>query len=222
LRVLLVVAAADTAFSAPLVVRLRSEGHAVAVVHTGTAALTGSTAADMVLLDLELTDRDALGVCREIRDRTEAGIICCTHYTGESDRVLALQAGADDCLVRPFGADELTARMGAITRRAHLPPSAPETGLIRGLLQLNPRTRQVLLAGQSVALTRKEFDLLLLLAVDPERTLPRRTALEAVWADEPTRAGRTLDTHVSSIRRKLGAKTWIVTVRGVGLRLGHG
>jgi len=221
-RVLLVAEGSDTAHSTALVDRLRASGHTTSLVHTRQAALAGAAGADLVLLDLELTDRDALELCRDLSRADEVAVICYTRQPGELDRVLALQAGSDDCLVRPFGMNELTARIEAVTRRVH-PRHAPgSAAVLRGALRLDRRSRQVLLSGRPIAVTRAEFDLLLLLAAEPDGTVPRGTALERIRSGGSARPGRTLDTHVSSLRRKLGAKSWIVTVHGVGLRLGHG
>ena len=123
-------------------------------------------------------------------------------------------------MVKPYGFRELMARMEAVMRRVR--PRAPVTQVItRGPLRIDAGTREVRLHGQRVDVTRKEFDLLYLLASKPDTVVSRKQVMTQVWDDSWSRPGRTIDTHVSSLRGKLGASSWILTVRGVGFRLGH-
>lgn len=217
MRVLL--ADPDDLTAEPLVCRLVRSGHRVRRVRTGRAALRAWEQADLVLLDLELPDMDGLEVCTGIRSRSTTPVIAFTGGDTELDRVLSLRAGADDCLVKPYGFRELIARMNAVMRRTGAAGGA--AGLSRGALRVDPATREVRLGERAVEVTRKEFDILLLLASVPETVVSRRDLIAKVWADEGPISSRAVDTHVSTLRTKLG-DGWIVTVRGVGYRLGDG
>ncbi|MBT2507460.1 response regulator transcription factor [Streptomyces sp. ISL-98] len=198
---------------------LRRHGHEVDIVATGSEALHTYEDADLILLDLELPDLDGLEVCRTIRTACDVPIIAVTARGTELDRVLGLQAGADDYLTKPYGFRELMARMDAVMRRAR--PQAPASSTIaHGPLLIDTGSREVTLDGRRITMTRKEFDLLCLLASHPDTVIPRKRLMQQVWGDSWSR--RTVDTHVSTLRNKLGASTWVITVRGVGFRLGHG
>ncbi|MEV7616911.1 response regulator transcription factor [Streptomyces sp. NPDC089799] len=197
---------------------LRRHGHEVDIVGTGGEALRAFPDADLVLLDLELPDLDGLEVCRRIRTAGETPLIAVTARGTELDRVLGLQAGADDYLAKPYGFRELMARMEAVMRRAR--PVAPLSSTITsGPLRIDAGTREVSLDGRPVETTRKEFDMLYLLASHPGTVIPRKTLMQQVWGDSWSR--RTVDTHVSTLRNKIGAE-WIITIRGVGFRFGQG
>ncbi|MEU6406783.1 response regulator transcription factor [Streptomyces sp. NPDC046985] len=200
---------------------LRRHGHTCTRAAHGGAALHAYGGADLVLLDLELPDLDGLEVCRAIRSVSRVPLIIVTSRESETDCVLGLQAGADDYVTRPFGIRELTARIEAVMRRAQwqsAAAAAPVREIRHGRLRIDAGAREVTVDGAPVALTRKEFDLLRLLAQHPGAVVPRRELLQRVWGDSWSR--RTVDTHVSSVRGKLGDPGWIVTVRGVGFRLG--
>lgn len=197
---------------------LLRHGHLVDHVGTGGEALRMYEDADLVLLDLELPDVDGLEVCRGIRTAGGIPVIAVTARGSELDRVLGLQAGADDYLVKPYGFRELVARMDAVMRRA-APQQPLAMTVTHGPLSIDAGTREVRLHGRCVEMTRKEFDLLFLLASNPETVIPRKQVMRRVWGDTWSR--RTVDTHVSSLRGKLGASDWIITVRGVGFRFGH-
>lgn len=176
---------------------------------------------DVVLLDLELPDVDGLEVCRSIRAVCDTPVLAVTSRDSELDRVLGFQAGADDYVIKPYGAPELLARMSAVMRRAR--PGRPAGSHTQmGPLTIEQDTRSVLLHGRPVPVTLKEFELLLLLASRPGTVVPRRQILQQVWQDTDVQRSRTIDTHVSSLRRKLGSGSWIITVRGVGFKLGSG
>ncbi|WP_239162416.1 response regulator transcription factor [Paractinoplanes rishiriensis] len=198
---------------------LRRHGHEVAVVGTAAAALGSFEEADIVLLDLELPDLDGLEVCRGIRAACDKPVIAVTSRGAELDRVLGLQAGADDYLVKPYGFRELLARMEAVLRRTQTTAPAVRT-VSHGPLEIDPSVRRVLLDGRRIDLTRKEFDLLYLLATNPDTVIPRKRLMLEIWGDSWSR--RTVDTHVGTLRSKLGASSWVITVRGVGFQLGHG
>ena len=212
----------DDGIAVPLVAGLRREGFEVERVATGGEALAASEP-DLVLLDLRLPDIDGFAVARELRSRSRVPIIVVTARGEEVDRVVGLELGADDYMVKPFGLRELIARIHAVMRRvsepAPGPPSEPDPVLAVGQLTIDRRRHEVALAGEPVALTPKEFALLDLLASDPGAALDRRRILEEVWGSRWYGPSKTIDVHVSSLRRKLGDPGWIETVRGVGFRL---
>jgi two-component system, OmpR family, response regulator RegX3 len=201
----------------PLAAGLRREGFDVERAGTGAAALDAA-AADLVLLDLRLPDMDGLDVCRRLREHSGVPIIVVTARGEEADRVVGLELGADDYVVKPFGLRELIARIRAVTRRTSRRGDSAEP-LRVGALEVDERARRARLDGRELELTPKEFDLLAALARDPGAALSRRRLLEDVWETSWYGSAKTIDVHVASLRRKLGDPGWIETVRGVGFRL---
>ncbi|MGH3625714.1 MAG: response regulator transcription factor [Sciscionella sp.] len=212
------VVTSDTALVESLTRGLRRHGYDADGVDTGTDALKCYHRADLVLLDLELPDLDGLEVCRGIRTVCDIPIITVTARGTELDRVLGLQAGADDYVVQPYGFRELIARIEAVMRRARPQPAASK--ILCGPLHIDFAVREVHLHDQPINLTRKEFDLLQLLASQPHSVVSRQHIMSIVWDDDWMSSSRTIDTHVNSLRKKLGASAWIITVRGVGFRFG--
>jgi len=212
----------DDAIATPLAKGLEREGLDVDRVETGDAALGRATERpfDVVLLDLGLPDRDGFDVCRQLRARSDVPIIVVTARSEEVDRVVGLELGADDYIVKPFGFRELVARIRAVARRRPV-ASANAAATELGELVIDRRTRRVVVDGAEVALTPKEFDLLSLLAEDPGAVLTRQEILDQVWDPHWYGPTKTLDVHVASLRKKLGDPSWIETVRGVGLRMGR-
>jgi DNA-binding response OmpR family regulator len=206
----------EDAIADPLTAGLRREGFAVERAATGAAALDAA-AADVVLLDLRLPDLDGLDVCRALRERSDVPIIVVTARGEESDRVVGLELGADDYVVKPFGLRELIARIRAVTRRTSRP--APQAQLHVGTLVVDVRARRAQMGERELDLTPKEFDLLAALARDPGAAISRRRLLEEVWETSWYGSAKTIDVHVAALRRKLGDAAWIETVRGVGFRL---
>jgi two-component system, OmpR family, response regulator RegX3 len=216
MRVLLV--EDEDAIAQPLAEGLRREGYEVEHVSTGRAALDASGHdPDVVLLDVGLPDLDGFAVCRELRARGPVPIIMVTAKGEEIDRVVGLELGADDYIVKPFGFRELVARIRAVLRRAEEQPRRPALG--SGPLQIDSRARLATLDGSELRLTPKEFDLLALLARESGAVVPRSEILQQVWGTTWYGHSRTIDVHVAGLRRKLGNPAWIETVRGVGLRL---
>ncbi|MEV6332116.1 response regulator transcription factor [Streptomyces sp. NPDC051909] len=210
----------DTAAAEARVRDLQRQGYAASSVGTGEQALAVHQRSDMVLLDLDLPDIDGLEVCRLIRRAGDKPIISIATRDAELDRVLALKAGADDCVVASCGPREMLARVEAVLRRAHPRPPASHT-ISLSPLHIDNITREVRLDGRPVELTAKEFDLLHTLAADPKTVLSRKELMTRVWDTAWAASSRTIDTHVSNLRAKLGDK-WIITVHGVGYRLGRG
>lgn len=174
---------------------------------------------DLVLLDLDYSDQHGLAACRDIRAESDVLILSFSASNTELDRVLALQAGADDCVASTCSAHEVAARIEALMRRAR-PRTVRSVDVIEcGRLRVNRTSHEAFLDGEPVRLTLKEFGLLDALAARPGCVLSRRELMERVWHDPWGQASRTLDTHVNSLRAKLCASDWIVTVRGVGYRL---
>jgi two-component system, OmpR family, response regulator RegX3 len=216
MRVLLV--EDDDSIADPLTSGLGRHGFQVSRARTGAEALAAAPH-DVVLLDLGLPDMDGMDVCRRLRATSAVPIIVVTARSEEVDRVVGLELGADDYVVKPFGFRELVARIRAVTRRAR-PAAGPAEGPQQlGPLELDRRQRLVRLDGVEVTLTAKEFDLLALLAEDPGAVFARDQILERVWDPHWFGPTKTLDVHVASLRRKLGDPGWIETVRGVGFRL---
>jgi two-component system, OmpR family, response regulator RegX3 len=206
----------EDAIAEPLAEGLRREGFVVDRAATGEDALL-APAADVVLLDLRLPDLDGYEVCRRLRARSDVPIIMVTARGEEIDRVVGLELGADDYLVKPFGIRELIARIRAVTRRAGGRSDASRLHV--GPLEIDVRARRVALEGRILELTAKEFDVLTVLAEDAGNVVSRRTLLERVWQTTWYGPTKTIDVHVASLRRKLGDPGWIETVRGIGFRL---
>jgi DNA-binding response OmpR family regulator len=206
----------EDAIAEPLVEGLRREGYEVARVATGREALdAGET--DVVLLDLRLPDIDGFTVCRELRARSDVPIIVVSARGEEVDRVVGLELGADDYIVKPYGLRELVARIRAVTRRRE---GATRRVVLRaGPLELDERARRVSYDGRELQLTAKEFDLLALLASDPGSVVSRETILRRVWDTTWYGGQKTIDVHVASLRKKVGDPDAIETVRGIGYRL---
>jgi two-component system response regulator RegX3 len=220
MRVLLV--EDDESIASPLVRGLEREGFDVCHCDRGGDALASfdDHRSDVVLLDLGLPDVDGFDLCRELRARSDVPIIVVTARGDEIDRVVGLELGADDYVVKPFGLRELVARIRAVTRRgAGRTDPVPENGDAGDPLFVDRRTRRVTLGGAEVALTPKEFDLLALLTADPGAVCSRQEIIDRVWDPHWYGPTKTLDVHIGSLRRKLGDPSWIETVRGVGYRL---
>jgi DNA-binding response OmpR family regulator len=213
----------DDRIAIPLVEGLSRHGFTASRVTTGAEALAADDT-DVVLLDLGLPDVDGIDVCRQLRERSSVAILVITARGEETDRVLGLELGADDYLVKPFGFRELIARIRAVQRRAAGPlvaePDEPDEQQL-GALRIQRRNRRVYVEGAEIPLTPKEFDLLAVLAQEPGVVVTRQQLLEEVWDPHWYGPTKTIDVHVATLRKKLGDRRWIETVRGVGLRLGQ-
>jgi DNA-binding response OmpR family regulator len=207
----------DDGIAEPLVEGLELHGFEVERAHTGAEALD-ATGVDLVLLDLGLPDLDGREVCRRLRERTGVPIIVVTARADEIDRVLLLELGADDYVVKPFGFRELVARIRAVRRRVNGTGEGHAGRQELGELVIDRDARRVWLAGQELDLTPKEFDLLSYLADPPAQVRKREDIIAEVWDEHWWGPTKTLDVHVASLRRKLGDRAWITTLRGVGYR----
>ncbi len=217
-RVRILVVEDDRSIAEPLVAGLSRHGFDPVLVTDGRSALDAAGDVDLVLLDLGLPDLDGAEVCRRLRERRAVPVIVVSARSEEVDRVLLLESGADDYVVKPFGLRELVARIRAVARRSSGAEPAPQR-LEAGSLVIDLRTHEVQVDGEPVPLTPKEFDLLAHLASDPGAALTRRSILEEVWDANWYGSTKTLDVHVASLRRKLGHPEWIEAVRGVGFKL---
>ncbi len=202
---------------------LRDRDFVVATSPTGLGALEliMRVEPDVVLLDLGLPDVDGLQILGMLRGVSQVPVIVITARDDDPTIVLALDAGADDYVVKPFGLDHVAARIRAVLRRGT--PTDGDTMVRVGDLAIDPRQRTVALDGAPVDLTRKEFDLLLALASRSGEVVSKRTLLAEVWQQAYGGSDRTVDVHLSWLRRKLGETAaeprYLLTVRGVGIRL---
>jgi two-component system KDP operon response regulator KdpE len=191
---------------------------------TGEDALLKAidTPPDLVVLDLMLPDRSGIDVCRELRTWMTAPILILSVKANEADKILALDEGADDYLTKPFSAGELLARIRALLRRAAALTSPPPV-VVAGELEVDVARRIVRRAGEEVALTPTEFDILACLARNADLVVTQRMILQEVWGPEWAEDAQTLRVHVSNLRKKLGRSSeglqYIVTEPGVGFRL---
>lgn len=191
-------------------------------VSTGTAALEALTefGPEIVLLDLGLPDMDGTEVCRKMRTVSTVPIIVVSARDEEIDRVVALEIGADDYVVKPFGMRELIARIRAVVRRTGSSENEAPTvnERIFGNLIIDVRAQRVSLAGEDIHLTAKEFELLEYLSSDPGAVFKRSDILHDVWDTNWYGTSKTLDAHIAAMRKKLGNAARIESVRGVGFR----
>jgi DNA-binding response OmpR family regulator len=208
----------DDGIAAPLVEGLIREGFSVRRVRTGREALAAAVP-ELVLLDLGLPDIEGIEVCRRLRERSAVPIIVLTARGDEIDRVLLLEAGADDYVTKPFGFRELVARIRAVRRRVGMAIPEPPAVQQLGPLSIDRRSRRVALDGVDLHLTPKEFDLLANLAESPGAARRREELIAQVWDENWWGPTKTLDVHVAALRRKLGHPGWITALRGVGYRL---
>ena len=219
-RVLVVEDEEDIA--SPLVQTLEREGYAVDRAATGRQAVEQATAQDhdIVILDLGLPDMDGLDVCRELRGGGyEGAVLILTARSGELDRVVGLDAGADDYLAKPFGLAELLARLRALLRRTTVRSAAQPAGR---RLRIDLDAHRVHVGEKEVALTGKEFDVLAVLVASRDKVVSRSQLMAEVWSEGWYGSTKTLDVTIGRLRQKLeavGPADRVVTVRGVGFRL---
>ncbi|MFZ5650961.1 MAG: response regulator transcription factor [Bacillota bacterium] len=210
---------------------LAREGFAITEAHNGKEALNiiNTDQFDLIVLDIMMPEVDGWAVCREVRARSAVPIIMLTAREDEVDRVVGLEMGADDYVVKPFSPRELIARIKAVLRRTggsaghvQAAPGQKESLQASKLIDINPEARSVNILGQPVNLTAKEFDLLQFLARHPGRVYTRDDLLQGVWGFDYFGDTRTVDTHINRLRDKLnkvpGCPEIIRTVWGVGYK----
>lgn len=213
----------DPKTTASLRLYLEHAGYQVELAADGRTALARAQATpppDLVVLDRMLPQLDGLAVCRVLRAASALPVILLTARASEADRLEGLDLGADDYVTKPFSPRELVARVRAVLRRTQAPDPGP---LQVGALRIDAARREVLLAGRAVALTPREFALLLALARAPGRVFSREALRERAFGPDSEALARTVDAHVMNLRRKLGADpaapVLVETVFGVGYRL---
>jgi len=197
---------------------LQQEGFHVVAVTTGAEALkaVAEEPIRLVVLDLTLPDMDGLDVCRQIRTRSSVPVVMLTARDEQSDRLAGLEVGADDYIGKPFSPQELVARMKAVLRRAE--PHGDEELLSLADVVVKRSAREVAVAGETVELRPKEFDLLAYLIQNQGVVVSRDLLLERVWGYDYAGGTRTVDVHVAQLRRKLDRPDLIRTVRGSGYK----
>ena len=212
----------DKRVSTALAAYLSRAGYDPVVVGDGESALAALGAdTEVVLLDLGLPDIDGVDLCRRIRSQSAVPIIIATARGHVEARIKGLRAGADDFVVKPYDVRELMARIEAITRRSqpvHAGPTETWENSRLGV-RVDFVGRQVFVADEPVELTRKEFDIVAMLARYPDVAVPRERIIREVWSTDWLGFSRSLEVHVASVRRKIGREPFIETVRGVGYRL---
>jgi len=197
---------------------LRGAGHEVRLVARGLEAVEAAGSAECIVLDVGLPDIDGFEVCRRVRMASALPILFLTSRSDEIDRVVGLEIGGDDYLVKPFSTRELLARIKAIMRRVQPAGNGGANGASNGALTLDRERYEVRRHGRPVELSRLEFDLLALLMGQPGRVFSRDLILDRAWPSGGCVTDRTVDAHVKSLRKKLGEPDVIETVRGVGYR----
>ena len=214
----------EESITTPLAESLEREGFATEIARTAAEAidLGKRVRPDLVLLDLMLPDGSGFVVCRELRAGSAVPIIILSARGEEADRVVGLELGADDYVVKPFSAREVIARIRAVLRRANAPAAPPSGPVEVGAVRLDPARRSATLDGEPLELSRKEFDLLALLMGEAGSVVQRERLIDEVWDVNWFGSTKTLDVHVSALRKKLGDDSteprYVHTVRGVGFR----
>jgi DNA-binding response OmpR family regulator len=209
----------DASIAQSVVASLSNAGMSVEHVATAQGAIdaVAREVPDVVLMDLGLPDMDGLDASKIIRESSSVPIIIVSARGDELDRVLGLELGADDYVVKPFSQRELVARIRAVVRRGAdsqaLAPVVSDSRIV-----VDERSHTATLDGVEVALTAKEFDLLAYLSSEPGTVFRRNDILEHVWDTNWYGTTKTLDAHIASIRKKLGSPDWIQSVRGVGFK----
>ncbi|MBK5218564.1 MAG: response regulator transcription factor [Thermoleophilia bacterium] len=214
----------EESISEPFAEALRRAGFEPLV--TGTAAgaleLAASEQPDLVMLDLALPDGDGRDVCRELRRNSDVPIMMLTARGTEMDKIVGLELGADDYVVKPFSAAEVISRIRAVLRRCNRAEPGREKPLRAGAIELDPGARIARAAGRELELSRKEFDLLAELMRHAGQVVKREDLMSEVWDTNWFGSTKTLDVHIGWLRRKLGDDpadpAYIETVRGVGFR----
>jgi len=214
----------ESSIAEPLAAALEREGFGTVVASTAAEALEAfrNRSPDLVLLDVMLPDGDGRDVLRQIRSSSRIPVIMLTARGEEMDRVIGLELGADDYVAKPFSAAELVARIRAVLRRTAAPAPTGQSALEIGDIRIDLNTREVSKAGQDLQLTLKEFELLRMLMEEAGKVVRRSDLMDEIWDPNWYGSMKTLDVHVSSLRKKIGDDPadprYIKTVRGVGFR----
>ncbi len=214
----------EQAISEPLAENLEREGFSPVVAGNAAEAMAlfDRESPALVLLDLGLPDRDGRDVCRDIRSRSAVPVIILTARGEEVDRILGLELGADDYIVKPFSAREVAARIRAVLRRAATAPAPKAQAIAIGDVMLDPNSHTATKRGEPLELTAREFDLLRMLMTNAGKALRREEIMDEVWDTNWFGSTKTLDVHVSWLRRKIeddpANPRYITTIRRIGFR----
>jgi two-component system OmpR family response regulator len=215
----------DPRISEVLEYALKADGYEVQTAQRGREAtqIAKSSAPGLIVLDVGLPDIDGFEVCRIVRTFSEVPVIFLTSRADEIDRVVGLEIGGDDYVVKPFSPRELLARIKAILRRKHRPETTrmedhAEAQLSYGPIIIDPEKFRVRCEGREIVLTAQEFKLLELLVRHPGRVFTREQVLNRAWGEGGLVTDRTIDVHIKSLRKKFGKFEFIETVRGIGYR----
>jgi len=214
----------DPRISDVLEYALKAEGYEVQTAQRGreAAELARRISPGLVVLDVGLPDIDGFEVCRIVRTFSDVPVIFLTSRSDEIDRIVGLEIGGDDYMVKPFSPRELVARIKAIRRRNQRPESSPGSNskaqFKYGPITIDGEKFRIHCHGREIPLTAQEFKLLELFVRHPGRVFTRQQVLDRAWGDDVFVADRTIDVHVKSLRKKFGDLEFIETVRGVGYR----
>jgi DNA-binding response OmpR family regulator len=207
---------------------LTQQGFDVSTAQDGDSGLARARAEDpeLVVLDVGLPGLDGVSACRALREFSDAYVLMLTAQDSELDKVLGLNAGADDYVTKPFSTPEFLARVGALLRRPRRAPVREDDTRRFGALVIHPGAREAVLDGEILDLTRTEFDLLNTLSGQPRLAFSRAQLIEEVWGPNWFGDHHLIEVHVSNLRRKLGddprRPAYVRTVRGIGYRMGAG
>jgi len=215
----------EAAIADTLIFALQGEGFTTTWLSLGAAALEHqrATPADLIILDIGLPDISGFETCKQLRRFSEVPVMFLSARDAEIDRVVGLEIGADDYVVKPFSPREMVARVRAILRRANIAARADEpTAYDKGGLKIDFTTYEVIVRGKAAKLTLKEFELLRFLVQNPNRVLSRDQLLDRVWGGETYVTPRTVDVHIRRLRKAIekddSKPKWILTLRGVGYK----
>jgi len=216
----------EPAIRESLAFALRRDGFEVEEATTLREARSLADGADLVILDLVLPDGSGLPFLRSLRERSDVPVIVLTSRDEETDRLVGLELGADDYVLKPFSPREVAARVRAVLRRASKSAQTEDKPIRAGALSLDTSRRKAAIADRELGLSRTEFNLLALFLRSPGRVFERSQILESVWGSDVVVGDRTVDVHVKALRRKIeeagGDPRVLETVRGVGYRLKDG
>ena len=203
----------EQSIAEPLAAGLNRDGYQTTVVHLASAALTSLSHKDMMILDLGLPDMDGIELLKQVRKISDIPVIILTARGDEMDRIIGLELGADDYVVKPFSLRELITRVKVISKRR-----SSSSSISTKHVQLDRSKREVKVNGSLVDLATKEFAILAILLEEPGRVVPRQEFFSRVWDTNWYGSGKNLDVHINWLRKKLGDANYIETVRGIGYR----
>lgn len=203
----------DRSISDPLATGLNRDGYQTTVAESASAAIQNISQKDLIILDLGLPDMDGIELLKQIRRMSDIPIIIATARGDEMDRIIGLELGADDYVVKPFSLRELITRVKVISKRRSSSSSITTKHVV-----LDRSRREVKVDGKLIELSTKEFEVLSILVEEPGRVVPRQEFFSRIWDTNWFGSGKTLDVHINWLRKKLGNSEFIETVRGIGYR----